>query len=167
MPCYEAGLDNLGSTMALPDLFTFDTHASAGSTIITTADVQCLLNAAAPPSLYFTSYLTSPALFAYLGNGDLVDFTTVPLSAAFHLNTLTAKRAALGSSAVMEVGDVYAVRISATTLAWVQVTQVSNTAPATSADICFRTNRHGYRYLKFDVTAYGDANCNTSGVTLY
>jgi hypothetical protein len=95
-----------------------------------------------------------------------VDYTLVPSDAVFHADTLAAKRAILGPTAVMEVDDVYALRLSPTTTAWLQVDQVLNVG-ATYVDLYFRLNRHGFHYMKFDVTAFGDVNCNTSGVTLY
>ena len=167
--CYKISLADLGSTAGFFDLFTFDTHLSAPSTLSAgTEDVQCFFNNSTNPSLYLRPALVSAVpTFAYLGNGDWVDYTLIPLDTVFHSDTLVAKKAVAGLTAVMEAGDVYVQKLSPTTTAWIQVSQVVNTPPATSVDLYFRLNRHGYPYLKFDVTSYGDANCNTSGVTLY
>ena len=168
-PCYKVNLADVAAIPAYPDLYTFDTNVSASSTLTSAGDIQCLLNPGpSNPSLYFQAGGGSSAKFAYLGNGDWVNFTQAPSSGGvFHGDSLSAKRAALGSSAVMEVNDVYLVELSSSVRAWLQVQQVTNLAPATSVTFDFRLNRHGYTYLKFDVTAYGDANCNTSGTSLY
>jgi hypothetical protein len=166
--CYKASMADPASTSGFNDLFTFDTDISRSSTIAgPQADVQCLMNTDPTyPSLYFQPAAGPAPEFAYLGTGDWVNYTDIPSSAVFYNDSQAAKRAALGPTAVMAVNDVYVMKLSPTTIAWIQVNQVSNLAPATSAVFFFRVNRQGLPYLKFDVTTYGNANCNTSGVTL-
>jgi len=106
------------------------------------------------------------AAFIYLGTGNWVDFVDIPTGATLYQDSLTAKQAVMGASAVMAPNDVYAVKLSATNTAWIQVQTVVNSV-GPSVQFLYRLNRHSYPYLKFDVTAYGDMNCNTSGVTLY
>lgn len=165
--CYQITMADVASSTPGPDLFGFDNYFSGSSTITSGGDIQCVLDTTTIPSLSFQPTAGPSPRFTYLGNGDWVDYTLVHSDAVFHNNTLAAKRAVAGALSVMEAGDVYVMKLSPTTLAWFQVFQVTNLAPATSVDIFFRVNRHPVPYLKFDVTSYGDANCNTSGVTLF
>jgi hypothetical protein len=165
--CYAVTMANPLSNCYNPDLFTFDSNTTAFSpvTLGPNPDLQALLGGGATPSMVLQLYTPQPS-FIYLGNGNWVDFTDIPTGASFYNDSVTAKRAVLGATAVMEVGDVYAVKVSAMNTAWIQVQSVSNTG-ATCLQFLYRLNRHGFSYLKFDVTAYGDVNCNTSGNVLY
>lgn len=163
--CYKVSLaDNSSVTILSTDGFNFDTYQSGPATTFA-ADIQCFLDPA--PSLYFAAPSTPTSIFAYLGTGDWVNYTAVPSGTTFHLDTLAAKRAALGPLAVMEDFDVYAVKLSASRTVWLQVGLVNNISPLTQVDLYFRENHHGFPYMKFDVTNYGDTNCDASGVTLY
>jgi len=159
--CYSVSIANPGSNAGVPDLLTFDTAVTAYSP--GTGDIQALLGAT---SMYLQTYPTARPAFAYLGNGTWVDFTDIPTGTVFYNDSLTAKQALLGATAVMAAGDVYAIQLSATNTAWIQVMDELNIG-ATYTHFLYRLNRHGYPYLKFDVTAYGNANCNTSGINLY
>jgi len=167
--CYAVSIANPGSNAGVPDTFNFDNDlvAYSGITLVPPADVQCLLGTdPLYPSVYLQHYPVPVPVIAYLGNGNWVDFTDIPPGTVFYNDSLTAKRAALGSTAVMAVDDVYAIKLSALTTAWIQVDQAVNTG-ATYVHFLFRLNRHGASYMKFDVTLAGDAACNSSGVSLY
>lgn len=165
--CYAVTMANPLSNCYNPDLFTFDSDMTAFSpvTLGPNPDLQAVLGGGATPSMVLQLYTPQPS-FIYLGNGNWVDFTDIPAGASFYNDSVAAKRAILGATAVMAAGDVYAVKVSAMNTAWIQIQSVSNTG-ATCLQFLYRLNRHGFSYLKFDVTAYGDVNCNTSGVTLY
>jgi hypothetical protein len=103
-----------------------------------------------------------------LGTGNWVDYVDIPSGAIFYNDSLTAKQAVMGATAVMAQYDVYAIKLSSTNTAWIQVQTVVNVG-ATYVQFDYRLNRHGFSYLKFDVTAAGNAStvCNTSGNNLY
>jgi hypothetical protein len=165
--CYEAWLADVGagSLYGNGDLFTFNTNSSAPSTTLGNGDIQVLLDAA--PSLYLGPGTGPVPTFAYLGTGDWVDHTVMSSGTIFHADSLTAKRAARGIAAVTEEKDVYVVKLTPTTHAWLQVTYIENTFGLREMYFRFRVDRSGLPWMRFDVTQYGDINCNTSGVTLY
>ncbi|HVZ79193.1 MAG TPA: hypothetical protein VHE12_00175 [bacterium] len=165
--CYMATIANPGSNAGVPDTFNFDNNVVAYSPVSLgpTPDIQALWSSPVT-SMYLQAYPSPQPNIAYLGTGHWVDYTAIPPSTVFYNDSLAAKQAALGPAAVMEVDDVYAVKLSATTTAWLQVRDVVNVG-ATYVQFDFRLNRHGFPYMKFDVTAFGDTNCNTSGNILY
>jgi hypothetical protein len=169
--CYQGDMAELGSSYGNGDLFDLDYHVYGSSAVSTgIGQIQCLRDPDPTyPSLYFAADpgAVTPATFAYLGTGEWVDFTVVPTDAVFYADTLTAKKAALGATAYTSYGDTYAVKMSPTETAWIFVDQVSSYTPYTYIQFYYRTNHHGYPYMKFDVTHYGDLNCNNSGGSLY
>ena len=120
------------------------------------------------PAIYLQTHPTVTAAFIYLGTGNWVDYVDIPAGATLYNDSLAAKQAVMGPTAVMAPNDVYAIKLSSTNTAWIQVQTVVNSV-APSVQFLYRLNRHGFPYLKFDVTAYGNAStvCNTSGVSLY
>lgn len=157
---------NLGG-VSWQDLFTFDSGASAASTVVglTTGDILASFDAATN-----STYLGSPsggASFAYLGNGDLVNFPQVPSGAAFYPDTISAKTAVAGAaSAAITVNDIFVVKIpSQNAMVWLQVwinNNVCTAGPGGSSlmQFWFVYNKENLDYMKFDQTTYGLFNCN-------
>jgi hypothetical protein len=163
-PCYSVTLSQVGGNYG--DLFVFDSYTVSFSTIGGPGDIQVVLGTGTFPSMLLQPFTSPSTQFAYLGNGLWADFAAIPSGTVFYSDSLTAKRAVLGPAAIMAVDDVYAVKLSSTNTAFIQVSQADNTG-LNPLVFYFRINRHGYPYLKFDVTAYGNTNCNSSGVSLY
>lgn len=101
--------------------------------------------------------LDSTAFITYLGNVELVQAPLIPADAKFSTTSLEAK------GAPVSVGDVFGVRCPTrpNALVWLQVNAVYYNGDIPSEiDFCFRYNDDGYRYYRFDMTAYGQMSCN-------
>ena len=177
--CYNGNMTDATDCEFFPtlpwyDLFTFDTLTFADSLAVTllplpTGDIQALYD----PVTTLSTYLGSPigGTFAYLGNGDLVNFPIVPTGTTFYANTLSAKGALLGAaSAAIAINDVFVVKIpSQNAMVWVQPWIDNNTCTggpggSTLIQFWFVYNHENLNYMKFDETAYGRANCNQNPI---
>ncbi len=65
--------------------------------------------------------LQSGQLIAYMGNGDLVNFASVPPSASFYSSSNSAKSAAGSSVTLLQSGDVYCAELLSGGHAWIQI----------------------------------------------
>ncbi len=120
---------------------------------------------------------SSPVSFAYLGNGDLVNFATVPDDAAYYGTTLEAKAAVVGSAAsMMAPGDVYVVRGVVTPngnsgKVWLQLDSNSpyictgGSSNGGFISFWFIYNAEGFNFMKFDETTYGHSACNQNVIS--
>jgi len=95
---------------------------------------------------------------AYMGNGNFVNYLTVPPNSRFSNSSSTSKAAVLGGNAQpVTVGDVYCVKILTGGYAWLQITNAG--APGVSGPgFVFRLNTTqnycGYEQSKVDGTPY-------------
>lgn len=145
------------------DLFSFNNGVEAASNTSTASasDIQGLFD-----SLTNSTYLGSPAgaTYAYLGNGDLVNYAFVPNGTTFYPDTLQAKGAVLGAaSAAMTVNDIFVIKGPETNqMVWFQPWTYGPDCTTGSAlmQFWFVYNNEGLNYMKFDQTANGLANCN-------
>lgn len=141
------------------DRFVFDSAQVGFSTNGDPGDIQFKYD----PTLG-TEYITTPtgtsASFAYLGNGDWVNYTQIPAGTVYYADTETAKTAVLGSgNGIMTVNDVYVVQLSPTYHVWIQIPYTYPCGSGAEADIDFRVNSQGYTYMKYDATTYDKINC--------
>jgi hypothetical protein len=141
------------------DRFVFDSAQVGFSTNGDPGDIQFKYDSAIG-----TEYITTPngtsLSFAYLGNGDWVNYTEVPAGTVYYADTETAKTASLGAgNGAMAVNDVYVVQLSPTYRVWVQVSYTYVCGSGAEADIDFRVNTLGYTYMKYDTTTYDKTNC--------
>ena len=111
--------------------FAFETDAVNPPAGAVTDLVVSVCAACAPGNFYFqgpvNTSLPTPVTIgdiAYLGNGDLVDFDSVPPASAF----LTTSLAAKGGNATLAAGDIYCIQLQNPpgAHAWVQVTNPGN-----------------------------------------
>ena len=157
------------------DYFSFDSNSiSSGGT----GDIHIAYDSVSG-SEYFTDGAASgtPVQFAYLGNGDLVNFATIPDNATYYATTLQAKAAVVGSApSTMAAGDVYVVKGVVTPngnngKVWFQVDPYSpfyctgGSSSGGGASFWFIYNGEGVNYMKFDETTYGHNNCNQNVVS--
>ncbi len=98
---------------------------------------------------------------AYLGQGDLLDFPQVPSETKYFTNSLDAK------GGPVTLGDVFVVKSPTKPgmLVWMQIANMSfydYGGGYIQADygFIFRTNDDGYDHYRFDMTGYGQMNCN-------
>jgi len=154
--------------LAYYDLYSFDSGVLSSSLTGGAGDIQASFDATTS-STYFSSPVpgASPVpIYTYLGNGDLVNFPSLPAGAVFYPDTLQAKTAVLGSaSSVLALNDVFVVKVPSTNgIAWVQISGQSFdcAAPPSSALIrfWFIYNSQGLNYMKFQQTTNGNINCN-------
>jgi hypothetical protein len=98
---------------------------------------------------------TGGAFITYLGNKDLVEVPQIASDAKFYATSLDAKGGAVS------VGDVFGIRVPTkpNALVWLQVTSVPEGTKG-YIQFCFRYNDDGYNYYRFDMTSYGQINCN-------
>lgn len=165
--CYNGSISNADPVTcgySYSDLFSFNSGILSLSSILgTTGDIQALYDLTTA-STYLASF--SGSTFAYLGNGDLVNYPVVPNNTAFYPDTLSAKTAVAGSaSSPVSVGDIFVIKIpSQNAMVWFQVTSdLLNGCTSTndsSIYFCFVYNSQGLNYMKFDQTAYGLVYCN-------
>ena len=108
------------------------------------------------------------SMFAYVGNGDLVNFATVPDNATYYASTLAAKAAIVGqANEAMAAGDVYVIKNVAAGesnngKAWLQVSPLNLPNPTYcnpgegvtggSFNFWFILNAENYNYMFFDET---------------
>ncbi|HJT23144.1 MAG TPA: hypothetical protein VJ873_01105 [bacterium] len=177
--CYNGNLTD-STSLEFPscggawvDLYTFDTGVEAASNTSTAsvADIQALYD----PVTTNSTYLGGPtgAQFAYLGNGDLVNFPMVPAGTTFYPDTVSAKAAVAGTaSAAITVNDIFVVKGPETNqMVWLQV-WIDNifgscSAPANNSSLMqfwFVYNNEGLNYMKFDETTNGRINCNQNTI---
>ncbi len=162
---------NLGG-VSWYDFYTFDSGVESASVSGSTGDVEASYDTTTA-STYFTApsppaafYIPPPNNYAYLGNGDFVNFPVISDKASFFASTLQAKAAVLGSAGSTVVGgDIFAVKVPSTGgMAWVQFGAPNVGFPLTNGS-SFNTfqyiyNKTGLPYMKFDETTNGRANCN-------
>jgi len=147
------------------DLYSFDSNVEAASNTSTasTSDIQGLFDVTTQ-STYLGS--ASGSTYAYLGNGDLVNYPSVPSGTTFYPDSLQAKGAVLGAaSAAITINDVFVIKIpSQNAMVWFQPWIDSNdcsVGPGSSLmQFWFVYNNQNLNYMKFDETTYGRANCN-------
>jgi len=103
---------------------------------------------------------------AYLGHGDLLDFPQVSSDTKYFTNSLDAK------GGPVTLGDVFVVKSPTKPgmLVWMQVANMSfydYGEGYIQADygFIFRTNDEGYDHYRFDMTSYGQMNCNDAVFT--
>ncbi len=150
------------------DLFTFNTGLESASPTGGIGDIQALYDPVTTNSTYLGS--DTGSTYAYLGNGDLVNFPVVPSDAVFYPNTVAAKAAVVGSAAAsITVNDIFAVKVpSSNALVWLQVWIDNNACGgATNSSLMqfwFVYQNEGLNYMKFDQTANGAANCNQNNI---
>jgi hypothetical protein len=150
------------------DLYSFNTGVEAASNTsvaTTTGDIQALYDPVTTQSTYLGS--STGASYAYLGNGDLVNFPIVPANATFYPNTLAAKGAVLGAaSAAITIYDVFVIKgPEPNQMVWFQPWVDNNECTAgpggsSLMQFWFIYNNEGLNYMKFDQTAEGLAYCN-------
>jgi|GEM_PF-2732654 len=124
------------------------------------------------PSIAGKVVLGSAVRFAYLGNGDLVNFPTVSESAVFYSTTQEARAAVAGAgNGGMAAGDIYVVKGVTTPggnngMVWLQVDPNSpyyctgGSSSGGGLSFWFIYNNENLNYMKFDETTYGHNNCN-------
>ncbi len=104
---------------------------------------------------------------AYLGNGELVNFDTVPPDSNFYANGAAAKLAAGAPATTLATGDVYCVKLQGGTAvghAWVLFTNAGDAADSPS--FVYRVQNKDIPYYAYDQTTTdvtesnsGFANC--------
>ncbi len=151
------------------DLYSFNTGTlSASVTLGTTGDIQALYDPVTTLSTYLSGSTTG-ATYAYLGNGDLVNYAFVPSGTAFYPDTLQAKGAVLGAaSAGITVNDVFVIKgPESNQMVWFQPwinNNVCGVGGSTLMQFWFVYNNEGLDYMKFDETTNGHINCNQNTV---
>lgn len=182
---YFSGLADYGYEVCT-DNFSFPNGYSFDNGIFTsdgTGDIQAAydsvsgseyLTAGNPlvPSIAGKVALGSSVKFAYLGNGDLVNFPTVSDSAVFYSSTQEARAAVAGAgNGGMAAGDIYVVKGVTTPsgnngMVWLQVDPNSpfyctgGSSSGGGLNFWFIYNSENLNYMKFDETTYGHNNCN-------
>lgn len=163
---------NLGG-VSWQDLYSFNTGVefASNTTVASVADIQALYDPVTTLSTYFGS-LTG-ASFAYLGNGDLVNFPVVPGGATFYPNTVAAKAAVVGSAAAsITANDIFVVKgPEPNQMVWFQIwidnPNCSLSPNSSLIQFWYVYNNEGLNYMKFDETANGHLNCNQNTVPTF
>ncbi len=156
------------------DLFSFDSGQIANSLAVTIlpvpiGDIQASYDAKTL-STYFTGPVTGlgpnppVSIYAYLGNGDFVNFPSFPADTVFYADTIQAKSAVTGMpGSILAGNDIFAVKVPSTNgMAWIQFNapNVQNGTGTALESFRFIYNSPGLNYMKFQETTYGHANCN-------
>lgn len=153
------------------DLYSFNSGVNSASVSAGTGDIQALYD----PVTTNSTYLGSPtgASFAYLGNGDLINFPVLPSNATFYPNSIAAKGGSGASAVTLNNNDIFAVKVPANNaMVWLDVQAVSPIAPCTTPGVNssvlqfdYVYNNENLNYMKFDQTANGQANCSVPTYT--
>ncbi len=100
---------------------------------------------------------------AYLGNGRLVDYDTVPTNSNFYSDGGAAKLAASAATTTIEAGDIFCVKLQGGTTpghAWVQFTGAGDTTDAPT--FIFRVRNDSTPYYLYDQSLEDISNAAVS-----
>lgn len=173
--CYNGNLTDNTNCDSYPtydwvDLYSFDTDALSSSVTSSTGDIQAQWDSTSNSTVLGS--LSNANIYAYVGNGDLVNYPMIPSNATFYATTALAKAAVVGAaSAAIVQNDIFAVKVPSTNgMAWVQIwltnqmnSSQGNCVATTASSLMqfwFIYNKEGVNYMKFDETTYGHTNCN-------
>ena len=155
--------DGTGDIQAAYDSVTGSEYLTSGNSVV--------------PSIVSKTSVETPVMFVYLGNGDLVNFPSVPENAVYYPTTQEARAAVAGpGNGAMAGGDIYVVKGVMTAAGtnggkvWIQVGSsypyycTGGSSSGGSLGFWFIYNGEDFNYMKFDETTYGHNNCNQNVV---
>jgi hypothetical protein len=154
--CSYSYLDDTTSCYYGSDLLAFDSHLTSQSTNGGVGDIQAFFDATNGTG-YLAAAPGGTAKFAYLGNGDWVNFTEIPSGTTYYTDTEAAKNAA-GAGIAMSTNDVYLVELAPSYHVWVYINYLYS-CTGVEVSLTYRVNSQGFDYMEYDTTTYDRNYC--------
>jgi hypothetical protein len=158
--CYTLNVPGTGNYIN-PDFFTFSTDGLFGNAAGSLGDIQLNYGVGSAAPLTITgrpvsAYGAPMTTVAYLGNGNFVDYDSIPPVSAFKTDSSLAK------GAPISVDDIFCINLNPGH-AWVQVTAVGNGSLNQGPSFRYRINSllpyYGYEQTNADLGK--GATCST------